>query len=631
MATPATAGIAALIRDFLTGKHHEKTSSAGYSASQYNETNPSSALVKALLIGSTEALSYAYQSNGDLISLSAFYSATDPTVDKSAGYALGTGGSVDFTQGFGHVRLSNVFSVDSSFDTFLYEPTLREYSSWARVYTVTSANTEIDITLAWADPPSALWCGYFYELAGDDGCLVHDLDLEVTHKGTRLFPNFGAASAGTYSGLVDTLNNVEKITIATSSLTVGDTILVKVVANGLSYAASQRAAVVLTGNVDVSDAPSSSPTISVEPTLLPTVPAVLSDDVTTCSEAVCSTAVYTALYSNGNPNTVCDLDYSCLERCSESYYAMVEYGCQCDQINAILSDDDDDDSYEDRLMSLQSFCCGTGACKKAAVQMMQSNPAMYFFSFSYSYELSPLYFEYYYEEIYCPYFSSYGIIDCGSPTAAPTLTTEDTVTVAVSMEMTSTAAPTSSDEDDLKTTIAASLELDEENIKEFTVTSTSSRRRRRRLFAIYTWVVSFTVSVSLADSTFASATEFSAGVLTALTSDAFVSAVSSAVGATVDTSSISVVLETRNPSSAPTPEPNNETNLKVIIVAVVGGLFGLVGSVLAVYFVYKRKKNTADGPAVEMTEAPVGAGPRVNPVLAYATPMTKVTYATAVL
>jgi hypothetical protein len=82
--------------------------------------------------------------------------------------------------------------------------------------------------------------------------------LKVYNDGTRLYSNFGAGD-GDYSSQEDTLNNAEKVTIATSDLTVGTTITVTVETNGLSYADTQKFAVVVTGNV-ASLAPTPAPT-----------------------------------------------------------------------------------------------------------------------------------------------------------------------------------------------------------------------------------------------------------------------------------------------------------------------------------------------------------------------------------
>jgi len=82
-------------------------------------------------------------------------------------------------------------------------------------------------------------------------CLVHDLDLRVTHAGTRLYSNFGAASTGTYVGAEDTQNNVEKTTIASSALSVGDVITVVVATDsGLAGYDYQNFALVATGNIE---------------------------------------------------------------------------------------------------------------------------------------------------------------------------------------------------------------------------------------------------------------------------------------------------------------------------------------------------------------------------------------------
>ena len=80
--------------------------------------------------------------------------------------------------------------------------------------------------------------------------------------------------------------------------------------------------------------------------------------------------------------------------------------------------------------------------------------------------------------------------------------------VAVELSMTASAAPTSSDEATLKTTIATVLSVDPSTIRDFVVTSTGTARRllrflllsvvgERRLASSYTWTVSFSIVVSL--------------------------------------------------------------------------------------------------------------------------------------
>ena len=263
-ATPAVAGAAALLRHFLVSGKHEDYSPAGFAASSYISSNPSSALLKSLLIGSTRALSAGYDSHGNTVLLNSFYGVPGAVADPTA-YLLGTPG-VDFHQGFGHVQLAKAFSLDSSFETFLYEPMLSNYSSWERTFVVTSTVSDVTLTLAWNDPPGTLGCGM-----GSDSCLIHDLDLEVYWGGTRRYANFGAATSGTHRDEEDVTNNVEKVTFSASELSVGDAVVVFVKTNGLSYADSQKFAFAAIGPLRVACdgcmptlVPSPSPTV--EPT-----------------------------------------------------------------------------------------------------------------------------------------------------------------------------------------------------------------------------------------------------------------------------------------------------------------------------------------------------------------------------
>ena len=154
MATPAVSGVAALVRQFIVDGMHEIYSSTGHAASDYNSSHPSSALLKAVLIGSTVPLASEYNSTGHPITLADFYSASSPVSD-TAPYALGTTG-VDYHQGFGHVLLGNVLSLDSAFDTFLYESSLEAYGFYTLEFVVVANSTEVDITLVWTDPPGFL-------------------------------------------------------------------------------------------------------------------------------------------------------------------------------------------------------------------------------------------------------------------------------------------------------------------------------------------------------------------------------------------------------------------------------------------------------------------------------------------
>ena len=116
------------------------------------------------------------------------------------------------------------------------------------------------------------------------------------------------------------------------------------------------------------------------------------------------------------------------------------------------------------------------------------------------------------------------------PTTSPTK--GDTVQVAVELSMTASAAPTSSDEATLKTTIATELSVDSSTIRDFVVTSTETARRlrrflllsvvgERRLASSYTWIVSFSIVVSLSaltDDSITSASAFESTVQKSLSS-----------------------------------------------------------------------------------------------------------------
>jgi hypothetical protein len=579
-------------RQYLVDGKHVTYSSAGYAASSYTEAAPSSALLKALLIGSTSPLPYGYPttasnifsysySYGDLTRLDDMYDGTSGET-----YKLGTNG-VDFTAGFGHVRMSNVFSIGGDFDTFLFEATLEEYSSWARTYEVTDVETEVDVTLVWNDPPGGSYCGFYFDNGmSDDPCLVHDLDLVVTHAGTRLYPNFGAASVGDYSGEDDMYNNAEKVTIDASSLTVGDMIKVEVRTNGLSYASSQKFAVVATGAMSANESPTPSPVVAATtPAPIP-APTLVPTPLRSCEESCSERPEVLEAYNNQDLASFCALDYSCAANCNTTSYAMMDAMCVCGS-----------DGFSYSYSFGPEMCCGSGTCKAAYFGAMTSMIDID----------SPLddaqdddYFVKFFWDLASSGCTNY---DCPSPTPEPTKS--DTASVAVSFEMTASTPATASDEAALQTTLASSLSVDESSIKDFTVVSTRSSRRARRnlLAASYTWTTSFTVAASLSSTSYSSAADFSSGVTAALSSSAFTSAVSSGVGASVDTSSIVTVLSTRNPTPmpvpGPTPSPIKSTDdvgkdgpgIAMIIAIAAAGVVVIIGSGAAAYIFMKTKKS----------------------------------------
>ena len=109
----------------------------------------------------------------------------------------------------------------------------------------------------------------FEEGSTASSCLVHDLDLVVLNGGTRVYANFGAALNGMYARQEDTVNTVEKVTIPTESLVVGSQIVVQVKTKSLSYASTQKFAVVVTGNLGGHPLPTSQPSLA--PTAADTV------------------------------------------------------------------------------------------------------------------------------------------------------------------------------------------------------------------------------------------------------------------------------------------------------------------------------------------------------------------------
>jgi hypothetical protein len=157
---------------------------------------------------------------------------------------------------------------------------------------------------------------------------------------------------------------------------------------------------------------------------------------------------------------------------------------------------------------------------------------------------------------------------------------DDTVVVAVTFELTSTAAPTDDDADALKTNIADAVGVDESSIIDFDLTWTSAGRRR--LLGSYTWFASFNVVVSLSETSWSSGDSFAAAVATALASDSFTSAVQSSTGATVDTSSITVTVVVDGESTS----SSSSSGVNVVAIA----LFAIGGVVVILLVLYASFK-----------------------------------------
>ena len=165
MATPLTSGAAALARQWLVEK-------AGI-------TNPSAALLKALLINGARDMTPGQYGTGS-------YQEVTARPDRS--------------QGFGHIDLYPTLKPATNLFLNLYDTnslTTGQTNTFALTVTTTSTNRFI-LTMTYAD---------YWGTAGSGKQLVNDLDLTVVSPlGTTLYPN-GLSK-------VDATNNVEMIEFA---------------------------------------------------------------------------------------------------------------------------------------------------------------------------------------------------------------------------------------------------------------------------------------------------------------------------------------------------------------------------------------------------------------------------------
>jgi hypothetical protein len=159
--------------------------------------------------------------------------------------------------------------------------------------------------------------------------------------------------------------------------------------------------------------------------------------------------------------------------------------------------------------------------------------------------------------------TGFSVYECHSPfpTLLPTIapSAADTATVALSVKIVAEKAPNTQQKSTLKSVIAAQAGVDLSAIKNFHVTISEDSRRRNLLFV--TWGVTFEITTSLStvgDGDLSSSAELGSSVSNTLSSDDFTAAVSAAdqsLEISVDTTSISAIASTRNPSLVPTPPP----------------------------------------------------------------------------
>jgi len=160
--------------------------------------------------------------------------------------------------------------------------------------------------------------------------------------------------------------------------------------------------------------------------------------------------------------------------------------------------------------------------------------------------------------------SGFSVFECNSPfpthlpTAAPS--TADTATVSVKVLLIAKEPPTSKEKSTLKAVIASQAGVDLRAIKNFQI-STIENERRRNLLSV-TWDVTFDLSSPLstiANGDLSSSTEVASMVTSVLSSDDFITAVSSVdptLEVSVVSNSITAIASTRNPSQSPTPKPS---------------------------------------------------------------------------
>ena len=166
MATPLVSGAAAILREWLFKEH-------GYS----NEHQPSSALMKALLLSGARDLYYS--------------------LEQSERWRISAAPNND--EGWGMVDLENTLFPTN--DTAIYFKDYLPFKSCTNfVFTITTTNSApLNAQLVWIDYPAD-------EYADTTGkCLMNDLDLTVVHDEQVTFANGGST--------LDKLNNSESVII----------------------------------------------------------------------------------------------------------------------------------------------------------------------------------------------------------------------------------------------------------------------------------------------------------------------------------------------------------------------------------------------------------------------------------
>jgi hypothetical protein len=196
MATPTTAGAAALVREYFADGYYPTGS-----ASTPNQRNPSGALVKAVIINSGRNMTGAYTATDGI------NGASEPIPSSGQGWGRMTLGDALFFPG--DTRGLNVLN-----DAFNGASTVVAPATTAAIttgdthtFSVTSVacSEPLKFTLAWSDPPGA---------TGGGVQLINNLDLEVVSPtGTIYRGNVFSDGWSMADGAHDNLNTVENVYI----------------------------------------------------------------------------------------------------------------------------------------------------------------------------------------------------------------------------------------------------------------------------------------------------------------------------------------------------------------------------------------------------------------------------------
>lgn len=210
MSTPVVSGTVALLRQYFEeGWYPTGTPTQG------NELNPTSALIKAVLLNGAQPL------------IGLQYSLS-PMVQTLREY--------DPAQGFGRISLVDSLKLKKGKtvdllacdDMLLNDTDSHEFDILIDTSNANCFAEELSATLAWIDPPAKEGCMH---------CVLNDLDLSITSSdGSELFFPNGLNST-------DTKNNVERIRIAVTN---GEIFKIRVNATNLS-STSQRYSLAVTG------------------------------------------------------------------------------------------------------------------------------------------------------------------------------------------------------------------------------------------------------------------------------------------------------------------------------------------------------------------------------------------------